>query len=117
MPKLAHKLVAKVAKEMAGVLYDQLMRNDVNFVEWKACNPEADAKALEARFITLAYPQLLEQSRVTLAKLLTTPMDDYSKETIADALIQDNLLRIGRQKSTGFRGADMLFHDPSSYRH
>lgn len=91
-----HKLVASVAKEAAGCLYNDLMADNVLFAEWKKQNPGANAKALESRFIAKQWGKCLAFARATLAQLLQSPIEESLKEEILDALILDNSLVRGR---------------------
>lgn len=102
MPRHAHVLVAKTAKEMAGALFEEMMRDNALYKQWKAQCPELTPKKLQQRFILQAQPLLLEQARATLAKMLTGPYPEALKDQIADALIQDRILRPDGQPG-GFR--------------
>ena len=83
---LAHKMVAKVAKELAGAFYDELAK--VN--DFYAQNPDASA------WIALAWPAFLDEARATLAKMLATQIAENLKDDITDALVMDNTLRASR---------------------
>lgn len=102
--KHAHILVAETAKEFAGVLYEQLMSKNLEYAQWKALHPDLNSAQLQAAFIAMVYPKLLEQARATLAKMLTTALDPALKDAISDALILDAGLRRGRhRKGAGLR--------------
>lgn len=98
-----HWLVWQTAQKLAGALYEAMMKDNQRFAAWKLACGKTKPAELEAAFIALSAPKLIEQARATLAKSLRSSLDDSLKDTIADALIQDNLIRIGRDKSTGFR--------------
>ena len=93
---VCHKLVAETAKAMAAELFEHAMQNNARFRAWReVC--DAPTEAIRKRYVQMAYPKLIEQARATLAKLLTTNMDESLKRQIHDALIADNMLRIGRR--------------------
>lgn len=100
--KYAHPLVAQTAHEMAGSLFEDLMQDNTAYKDWKAQCPDLTPEELEARFIALTAPRLLEQARATLAKLLATSMNEDLKELIYDALVLDNTI-MGRSKGQGLR--------------
>jgi|SRR5882724_10376816 len=93
-----HKLVAQTAKEMAGALYEEVMRDNTLWANWKAQCPDLTPPRLQAMFIELMWPKLIEQARATLAKLLATPLSESLKQQITDALIKDNTLMRGRKR-------------------
>lgn len=100
--KLCHELIAATAKELAGVLYEELMKDNFAFKDWQQMNPDVTPVNLQARFIAKTWPKLIEQARATLAKMLGTPIADDLKDLISDALILDNTL-LGRAKGPGLR--------------
>lgn len=90
----AHKLVAKVAQEMAAEIFDTLMRRNEWYDLWKQKNPSLlTPSELEAEYIRVVWPTLLEEARATLAKMLEGPYDEATKQEIADALVKDTKLR------------------------
>lgn len=89
-----HKLIAHTAKEIAGNLYEDMARDN----NWY--NGAKDVGIDQREFISQVWPQLIEEARHTLTRLLTTPIAESLKEVISDALIKDNMLREGRLKST-----------------
>jgi hypothetical protein len=94
-----HKLVRKVAIEMAGQMYDDVMtQNNDLYVEWKRQCPDLTPERLQIMWIELAWPQLVLNGsvRATLARLLTTSLDPDLKREIYDALVKDATLRRGR---------------------
>ncbi len=82
-----HKLVVKVAKEMAAEIYETFAKADNR---WFAMNPSQDA------YVKEAWPLLLEQARATLASLIAHTHDERLKDEIHDALVKDNAIRSGR---------------------
>lgn len=93
----AHKMVAETAKQMAGALYEKVMKSNVAYSEWLELNSDiTDARELELRFIKLMIPKLLGEARANLASLLRTPISAELKDSIHEALVLDNTLRRGR---------------------
>lgn len=84
----AHKLVAKVATEMAAALYDAACSRSNKFYKE---NPNAQI------YVNATWHNFLDQARATLAEMLKGNHPEDLKETIRNALIQDNLLRRGRR--------------------
>lgn len=83
----AHTLVAQTAQEMAGALYEELAKNN----DWYLLNPD------QKEFIERTWGSLIEQARGVLAKMLGSPnTPEEQKELIAEALILDNSLVVGR---------------------
>ena len=97
MPSLhVHFLIAETAEAMARSLYDDLMKDNRRYKAFKKLCPDLTPQELESRWIALWVPKLLESARATLAQMLTTNIPEAQKETIADALVKDNILRRGR---------------------
>lgn len=94
----AHWRVVKLARGMAQELYEEVMRDNEVYKQWKLQCPELSPKFLRRRFVELATPGLIESARATLAQLLTTGLDESLKAEIYEALIKDNLLVQGRAK-------------------
>ena len=94
----AHKLVAETAKAMAHEVYDEVMRDNGLWKQWKRICPELTRELLEERFVMLLYPRLLESARATLARLLTTNIAEGLKADIHDALVKDQQFREGRSR-------------------
>ena len=92
----AHKLVVKVAREMAHELYDCVMQDDELYASWKSQCEELTPKISERLFVQLMYPKLIEAARTTLAKMLANPMLTHLHEDIYDALTKDYILRAQR---------------------
>lgn len=92
-----HPLLRATAIEMAGDLYDLMMKNNQQFAEWKRLHPDLETPAeLEIRFIELKWPELIEDARTTLAGMLAGTANEELKTTIHDALVKDNPLRLAR---------------------
>ena len=100
-----HKLVAQVAKEAAGQLYDRLMGDNMIRKAWQDQNPEATEKELESRFISRNWGQCIPFARATLATMLTAPLDSRTKDDILEALVLDAQLVRGRAKPDQIMGA------------
>ncbi len=92
-----HPLIRATAIEMAGDLYDLMMKNNVQWDEWKKLNPDCQTLAqYEIRFLELKWPELLEDARTTLARMLGGNASEELKVAIHDALVKDNALRAHR---------------------
>lgn len=95
-----HKMVAAVAREAAGNLFDVVMEDNVVFEEWKRQNPDATHKQLENRFVEKNWGRCLEFARATLATMLSSSaISEEVKDEIVDALVKDNQLVRGRRQS------------------
>ena len=92
-----HKLIAQVAKAMAGELYEGVMGDNELWATWQRNNPGLSGPALEMHFIAKNWGRCVPRARATLAGLLSTGLDDESKETIMEALLLDNTLRRGHR--------------------
>lgn len=94
-----HPLLRATAIEMAGELYDLMMKNNQQYEEWKRLHPELKtAGELEIRFLELKWPELIEDARATLAQMLAGNASEELKVTIHDALVKDNPLRMHRME-------------------
>ena len=92
-----HPLIRATAIEMAGELYDLMMKNNQQYAEWKRMHPDLKtAGELEIRFLELKWPELLEDARTTLARMLGGNVAEELKIQIHDALVKDNALRMAR---------------------
>lgn len=93
-----HPLIRATAIEMAGDLYDLMMKNNQQWEEWKKLHPELEGNlaALEIRFLELKWPELLGDARATLAGILGTSAPEDLKAQIYDALIKDRGLQMAR---------------------
>lgn len=84
----AHRMVAKLAREMAGETYDLWASRVDKFVE---AFPSIEAYADEA------WPMFTEMAVTTLAEMLATNAAETLKEQISEALILDAPLRAKRK--------------------
>jgi hypothetical protein len=93
-----HPLLRATAIEMAGDLYDLMMKNNQQWAEWQKLHPELEGNLaqLEIRFLELKWPELLEDARTTLAGMLAGNASEELKMAIHDALVKDNPLRLRR---------------------
>jgi hypothetical protein len=93
-----HPLLRATAIEMAGELYDLMMKNNEQWSEWKNMHPEfgGNLAQLEIRFLELKWPELIEDARATLAGMLATNISEDLKQQIFDALVKDQGLRMAR---------------------
>lgn len=101
-PAVAHKLVASVAREAAGQLYEKLMSDNELWLAWKRQNPELGPKALEARFVARNAEKCLAFARATLAAMLRSPgLDPATGDMIMEALALDQTLpgRVPHQRA------------------
>ena len=100
MPTIAHKMIRAQAIEMAGALYDGLMTRDpALYARWKAVYPALDATAMEAKYIEMMWPWLIERARATLAATLHGKEQTPLHDEIATALIHDNQFRAARDRA------------------
>lgn len=91
-----HPMIRATAIEMAGELYDLMMKNNQQYAEWKRMHPELNIAQLEIRFLELKWPELIEDARTTLARILAGNAPEELKMQIHDALVKDNALRHAR---------------------
>ncbi len=91
-----HPMIRATAIEMAGELYDLMMKNNQQYTEWKRMHPELSVAQLEIRFLELKWPELIEDARTTLARMLAQSIAEELKMQIHDALVKDNALRHAR---------------------
>lgn len=94
--KHVHKLIAETAKAAANELYDVVMTNNQVRAEWKRQNPDCTEKQLVKRFVDRNWSKCIDLARATLARLLTTAIDDKQKTEIHEALCLDASLIRGR---------------------
>jgi hypothetical protein len=93
-----HKVVAKVAREAAGELYERLMGEQQFYDPWREQNPGLSPKQLESRFIEKNWGKCIDFARATLACMLGRPdVPEALKEDIMEALVLDASLIRGRQ--------------------
>ena len=94
-----HKMVRAVAIEMAGALYDEIMKDNRVYGMWRAAYPALDAVAMEVAFIEMMWPKLIEQARATLAGMLHGREQSPLHDEIATALMDDNQFRAARMRA------------------
>lgn len=92
-----HKLIRAAAIEMAGELYDEMMKNNEQWAEWKAMTPDRTPVEREILWIEAKWGELIEDARATLAMMLASPIDDALKTQIFQCLIDDAPLRAARE--------------------
>ena len=95
---LGHRLIIKTAVEMAEVAFEELMRHDAAYAEFKEKQKLSGLPQREIRraFIARMTPFFIQKARTTLAELLTTPIAEPLKEQISDALIKDHAFQASR---------------------
>lgn len=109
-----HKLICATAIEMAGALYDEVMKDNSIYAHWKAICPELTPTMTEILFIEQMWPHLIGQARATLARMLTMEYADDLKMQIHDALCKDATLKRGRTPKGALtpkiEGGRVVFH-------
>ncbi len=87
---IAHKLVAKVAAEAAGELYEVVMSDNLVRSAWLEKYPDISEKGRIRIFRRENAGRCLKFARATLATLLTDPrIDESVKSAIHEALVLD----------------------------
>lgn len=102
-----HVYVRKVAQELAGATYNQLMSDNLIYTQWKKSHPDLtdNPKKLEAAFIEKNWGLHVHAARTTLALLLRSPtLTEEAKEKIMDVLIKDASLMRGRRNPATVAG-------------
>lgn len=84
----AHRMVAKLAKEIAGETYEMWASKVPDF---SIAFPSAEAYAREA------WPMFTEMAVTTLSGMLSRNISEVLKEQISDAIIADAPLRAKRR--------------------
>ena len=97
---MCHYMIKEVAQAIAHEQYAMLMKDNQVYKKWKEQCPELSPGLAEAEFVKHLWPKLLEQSRHTLAQMLTGPLDPVLKDQIAEALIADNTFLDKRKRMT-----------------
>ena len=94
----AHRLVAKVAIEMAEEYFEIYARTNGIYRKMRADGQVTERQARRV-FVERVAPKLLEDARAQLASMLdaNAPTCDYTKEQIYEALCLDSDLRANRQ--------------------
>jgi hypothetical protein len=96
-----HKLIRATAIEMAAEVYQQVMKDNRIYAQWKKVCPELTPTTCEIAFLELLWPKLVPQARATLAQMLgpgNANVSEKQKEQIYDALVADNALTVGRNR-------------------
>jgi len=83
----AHRLVAKVAKEIAGELYDELAKVNAFYAKYPDVNS----------WIKEGWVYYIKSARKILGTMLTTNISYEQKDIISEALIDDQWLQPTRQ--------------------
>lgn len=92
-----HPLVRQTAIECAQALYERLARNNT----WYELNKDRE------RWVAERWKDLLPNARQSLAACLRSKnLSEVQKREIADALIKDNELRVGRARGQTRRVQD-----------
>lgn len=89
-----HILIERTAKDMAEALYEIDMKNNRLYGRFRG-------KEGKRKYILALYPQLIDQARTTLAKLLATNISEVLKTEIYDALELDGQFR-AMEKEAGY---------------
>jgi hypothetical protein len=98
----AHAQVLNLATEMAHETYMDIMERDNElYAEWKSMCPELTPEKCEEMFVEMIVPKLLDPARAILAQMLGMDQYKHLHESIYEALIQDNILRQGRNAPNG----------------
>jgi hypothetical protein len=92
-----HKLVRETAEEMAHQVYDELMKRNDWYAEWRRQHPGMGPKGLEATFVHKTLSQYVELARAKLAEMLGNPSYSQLHEEIYEALQLDLTLVRGRE--------------------
>lgn len=90
MPMQCHKLVKKVAMEMAAETYEMWAKGSDEFY---------GENRSQGEFVKQMWPAFIERARTTLVGLLRTNIADTLKDEIADAIIKDRSIRFGKTNS------------------
>lgn len=97
-----HKLIRATAIEMAGAVYEEVMKDNGQYAYWKSICPELTPDLAEGMFIEHMWPHLIGQARTTLAKMLDPAcganLTDKDRTDIHEALVKDASLRRGRTR-------------------
>lgn len=91
---VCHKMVRAIAIEMAGALYDDVMKDNEIYKGWKLVCPDLTPTVTEALFIEMLWPKLVPQARATMARMLGTNLSEDLKQPIYRAILDDNMLRL-----------------------
>lgn len=100
MTKHCHEMVAKVAKQMAGEIFETMMAKNKWYEAYKKSHPKIAPARLQNHFISTQWHRYVSSARTTLAAMLKTNTSPVLKEQIRQALILDNAVRRIRMPST-----------------
>lgn len=93
-----HFLVAKVAKEMAGTVFEEKAKqSNQEYLALREAYPDKTSAQLQKMFIAKNWYLFVPAARSILAQMLRSPIEDAMKADIEEALIKDNALRFGRE--------------------
>lgn len=84
----SHWLIAQTAQSMAMSMYEDMATRMDGFA--KSITPDV--------FCDMMWPELLEEARATLLRMLHGNYPEHLKEEIAQAIVLDNTLTFGRQE-------------------
>lgn len=93
-----HKLIRATAIDMAADLYQDVMKDNKIYAQWKSVCPELTPTLCEAMFLELLWPKLIPKARATLASMLGGNYPETWKQEVYQALIDDNGLMVGRNR-------------------
>lgn len=97
-----HKLIRATAIEMAGAVYEEVMKDNGRYAYWKSICPELTPALAEGMFIEYLWPHLIGQARATLATMLNPSsganLTDRDRADIHEALVKDASLQRGRTR-------------------
>lgn len=100
-----HKQVRAVAKAACAEHYEMLMSSsNVVYQLWKMQNPGLTPKQLMQLFVNCHWGKCIDLARATMARLLTTPIDEATKLEIVDILALDSTLIYGRKNPSVLAG-------------
>ena len=91
-----HKLIKKTAEEMAESVYEDIMRDNTVYANWKKICPDLTPKLARKEFVRLLWPKLVKDARATLASMLGGNYSEHLKKEIHEALIMDHSLQRGK---------------------
>jgi len=95
---LGHAMVVKVAIGMAQESFEELMKYDRAYAEYKLRkeNLGLTDKQLRKAYVERMAPFFLQSARTTLAGMLTGNLSPELKDQISDALIKDHAFQAHR---------------------
>ena len=110
----AHELVLKTATGMAEEIFEVIMSDNTAYREFKdECERSGFSRdEIRAKFVEMMIPGLLQPARATLATMLADPANAYCHDQIADALIKDWPLHVGRTRDN--RRKRLTVHEDDS---